>query len=83
MRRGFSPRIENVEDECLIAFDRMITPLRIIVAISAVLVAALGILTGTPKTFSASDLVMTFGTSILSPAVAERTSTQMMIKMAK
>jgi hypothetical protein len=83
MRRGFSPRIENVEHERLIAFDRMVTPLRIVVATRAVLGAAFGSLTDTPRIFSASDLVMTFGTSILSPAVAERTPAQMMIKIAK
>src|SRR5215831_10249771 len=32
MRRRVSPRIENVEIEPLIAFDRMITPFRIVVA---------------------------------------------------
>src|SRR5262249_31749809 len=32
MRRSFSPRIENVEIEPLIAVDRMITPFRIVVA---------------------------------------------------
>src|SRR5207244_6883799 len=43
MRRSFLPRIENVEIEPLIAFDRMITPLRIVVATSAVLVPAFGV----------------------------------------
>src|SRR5215471_14219445 len=43
MRRSFSPRIENVKYESLIAFDRMITPLRIVVATSAVLVAAFSV----------------------------------------
>src|SRR5438128_11006398 len=43
MRRLVSPRIENVELESLIAFDRMITPLRLIVSATAVLVAALGV----------------------------------------
>src|SRR6059036_2409414 len=43
MRRGVSPRIENVEIKSLIAFDRMITPLRLIVAATAGLVAALGV----------------------------------------
>ena len=43
MRRSVSPRIENVEIDPLIAFDRTITPLRLIVAASAVLVAAFGV----------------------------------------
>src|SRR5436309_16076586 len=43
MRRGVSPRIENVEHQRLIAFDRMISPLRIVVATFAVLVAAFGV----------------------------------------
>src|SRR5213592_4737873 len=43
MRRGVSPGIENVEIESLIAFDRMITPLRLIVAATAGLVAAFGV----------------------------------------
>jgi len=43
MRRGFSPRVQNVEDERLIAVDRMITPFRIVVAISAVLIMALDV----------------------------------------
>src|SRR5207253_7646313 len=40
-------------------------------------------LTGTPKIFSASDLVTTFGMLILSLAVAEPTRAPMMIEMAK
>ena len=43
MRRSVSPRIENVEIDPLIAFDRTITPLRLIVAAIAVLVAAFGL----------------------------------------
>ena len=43
MRRGVLPRIENVEIESLAAFDRMITPLRIVVATFAALVAAFGV----------------------------------------
>src|SRR5262249_24083582 len=43
MLRSFSPRIENVEIEPLIASDRTITPLRIIVPVSAVLVPAFGV----------------------------------------
>jgi hypothetical protein len=43
MWRSVSPRIENVEIDPLIPFDRTITPLRLIVAASAVLVAAFGV----------------------------------------
>ena len=48
MRRSFSPRIDNVEIEQLIAFDGMITPFRFVPAISAVMVAAFGFVGGLP-----------------------------------
>ena len=44
MRWSVLHRIENVEIDPSIAFDRSITPLRLIVAASAVLVVALGVL---------------------------------------
>jgi hypothetical protein len=43
MRRSVSPWIENVEIDPLVAFDRTITPLRLIVATFAVLVASFGV----------------------------------------
>src|SRR5262245_37717934 len=43
MRRSALPRIKNVEIEPCTAFDRPITPLRLIVTVSAVLVVALGL----------------------------------------
>src|SRR5262249_1353485 len=43
MRWSVLPRIENIEIDPFIAFDRSITPLRLIVAASAVLVVTLGV----------------------------------------
>jgi len=75
MRRSVSPRIENVEIDPLIAFDRTITPLRLIVAASAVLVAAFGVFDRHAQNFLGIGLVMTLGTSILSPAIAQPAQT--------